>query len=100
MGIYINPTGMSKEAWLSMYMKEGSSVPYTWDSVPSDMGLVCLVDNGLFTAAGVAFDENEFKAFNNPEDLRQKIWCIVPRARLLEVCPDLQHIDGYVQSPG
>lgn len=39
--------------------------------------LVCVVDNGIFEAAGYAFDQREFKDFSYP-DGRPKRWLIVP----------------------
>jgi len=60
MGYYINPVnGMSKEDWL-------------YKTFP-----VCLVDNGLFKAAGIAFDKRELEIFLNPDDHRPKDWFLV-----------------------
>ena len=42
--------------------------------------LVCVVENGLFDAAGFCYNENEFKAFNDPSDPRPKRWIIYPNA--------------------
>ena len=36
--------------------------------------LICVVDNGMFAAAGYAYDRNEFAAFNSPSDTRIKAW--------------------------
>lgn len=73
-GCYVNPKNESKEAWLE---KHGTVIPISIDAPYNDYCEdeclpVILVDNGLFTAAGVAFDEREFKDFNNPTDPRPK----------------------------
>lgn len=44
--------------------------------------LICVVDNGMFMAAGYCFSEDEFEAFNQP-DGRNKIWLIHPKAKEL-----------------
>lgn len=44
--------------------------------------LVCVVDNGLFDAAGYAYDEREFLDMARA-DGRKKIWLIVPDAAKL-----------------
>lgn len=46
---------------------------------------VCLVDNGPFTAAGVAYDARELNAFDQPNDFRPKFWFKVPREKLYDV---------------
>ena len=36
--------------------------------------LVCVVDNGPFTAAAYVYSERELQAFNSPDDWRAKVW--------------------------
>ena len=76
MGCYINPKGMDKEVWLmDNAVPTRGPQPITETHVP-----VCLVDNGMFTAVGVAFNEREVEAFNSPGDNRPKQWFLVERA--------------------
>lgn len=89
MGFYINPKdGSSKEDWLK---KNGSLLvfgpsEFSWkDDV--EFLPVCLVDNGPFTAAGIAFNEREFQAFNRPDD-RPKEWYKVKKELLKEFLPE------------
>jgi len=83
MGIYLNPAnGQTKEYWLVNNCADYED----WTIAPTehltDEGIVvCLVDNGLFTAAGVAFDAEELKAFTGP-DRRTKLWFRVPVDKL------------------
>jgi hypothetical protein len=69
MGIYVNPRdGLTKEAWLAMHGDRTlGPCEITAEHLP-----VCLVDNGLFTAAGVAYTPRELEAFQQPDDLRPK----------------------------
>lgn len=43
---------------------------------------VCVVENGFFDAAAVAYNQNEFEVFNDPNDPRAKTWLDVPRSVL------------------
>lgn len=51
---------------------------------------VCVVDNGLFEAAGICYDAHEVEAFNDPTDMRPKKWVAVPRAEAVRLVPELQ----------
>lgn len=49
-------------------------------------GLVCVVDNGAFEAAGYAFDEDEMNVFLRPDSggrQRHRQWLLVPEAKAL-----------------
>lgn len=89
MGLYINPPDKSKEEWL---VENGRQIdefdfvihPFGNGNIP-----VCLVDNGPFTAAGVAYNEVELKAFSDPRDTRRKVFFSVPIEKLVEVVPSL-----------
>ena len=83
MGCYINPKLSTKEEWLKDHaVSESLSFPAI---IPDDCLPVCLVDNGPFKAAGVAFNEREVNEFNNPNDGRFKVWYIVSKEKLLTV---------------
>lgn len=77
MGYYINPPDMSKEEFLQQHGTPISPADvknhYTGDNLP-----VCLVNNGAFTAAGIAFDPHEADAFLYP-DGRPKRWYTVSK---------------------
>lgn len=88
MGYYINPRDMTKEQWL-MENNTGKTIippstPVRIIDGKKDV-VICLVDNGGFTAAGVAFDDAELEAFARPNDLRAKIWFWVPVNKVEEV---------------
>jgi hypothetical protein len=78
MGLYINPPQESKETFLDQYgrmitLSDFLTFDFTSDEVP-----VCLVDNGPFTAAGIAYDAREVKAWTDPNDYRLKEYWAVP----------------------
>jgi hypothetical protein len=87
MGYYINPHNMTKEEWL---IRNGRSIS-SYTKVEAGEYPVCLVDNGLFTAAGIAYSQDEAMAFARP-DGRPKRWYAVPRDKLIEVEPSVAKV--------
>lgn len=82
MGFYINPKdGSSKEDWLKAHGTALSSFNLDmWDHSGKQLP-VCLVDNGFFTAAGIAYCPREAEEFMRP-DGRPKQWYLVPTEAL------------------
>ena len=78
MGKYINPSDRSKEQFLT---ENGRRIDLPEHAVEGELP-VCLVNNGPFTAAGIAFNDQEIKAFSDPDDSRPKQWWAV-KASLL-----------------
>lgn len=70
MGEYINPREITKEQFLQ---REGRLIKGPDQVEPGELP-VCLVNNGPFTAAGIAYDEQEIQAFTVPSDSRPKQW--------------------------
>ena len=90
MGYYINPPSVSKEAWLKQY---GKPIPTPkWDEIPADSLPVCLVQNSMFSAAGIAYDEEEFNSFLYPSDKRKKEWFLVTKEMILQVESSISHL--------
>lgn len=84
MGYYINPKDQSKEDWLQRHgipvSRDEMDLVNNWKGDGAVVP-VCWVDNGGFTAAGIAYDPNEVKAFRH-EDGRPKVWFLVSREDL------------------
>ena len=85
MGLYVNPTTMSKEEWLLANARPVVSEDITgdnWARVISE-GRIPMVwmDNGPFSALGVAFSESEAADFAR-HDGRAKLFFTAPRASL------------------
>ncbi|KKK58325.1 hypothetical protein LCGC14_3045560 [marine sediment metagenome] len=91
MGYYINSPNKSKEEWLQEY-GQVTTTP-AWPA-PEGTVPVCLIDNGAFTAAGIAYDEAEFNAFMAPDSgmQRPRTWYYVPREKVLEAEPLVQDL--------
>jgi len=82
MGYYINPkNGTTKEAWLA---EHGMSIsePAAKAHTAGARVVVCLIDNGWMTAAGIAYDDRERDAFTML-DSRPKSWYLVNREQLV-----------------
>lgn len=85
MGYYINEN--SKGEFIGTVDKEKKLIedgaviiqePKEWIE-----GLVCVVKNGLFDAAGYAYNEFEMHCFKDPSDVRRKIWLQYKHAKEL-----------------
>lgn len=77
MGYYVNPRNMSKEEWLA---KHGTPcLRITHDEVPKNKMLVALINNGPFTAAGVAYSAREHEEFTRTDDRRPKSYYLVDK---------------------
>lgn len=90
MGMYINPEGMTKETWLKdkgIPLPPGDE-PKKLADAPEGYLPVCLVVNAGFTAAGICFSDDELEAFQRPDDLRPKLWLVVPYEDLISVSPE------------
>ncbi len=82
MGYYINHNSQGKalDSFLKaeQLMLDGAKVVEpVWQE-----NLICVVENGIFDAAGYAFDEKEFEQFLYP-DGRKKTWLTHPLAKKL-----------------
>ena len=97
MGYYINPPNEAKEDFLR---REGMRCLPEWPE-GNDLALVCLMDNGPFTAAGICYDEEEMRAFNGPSDYRPKTWYLVQKNQLTNVCSEREvkslKLKGFLQ---
>lgn len=93
MGSYINPVNQSKEDWLRSNAKPAETVPQSINEVPEHLP-VCLVDNRMFTAAGIAFDDRELEAFTYP-DGRHKTWYWASKEKLLD--PNVSDLAYYLK---
>ncbi len=88
MGCYINPKDQSKESWLAKNaIIVVRDVVETFDYNDSQ-GLVpvVLINNGAFTAAGVAYDADERDVFLAP-DLRERMYFLVEIDKVRTVSP-------------
>ena len=70
MGYYINPPNETKEVFLQ---REGKIIKnIAWEDIPKGYLPVVIVDNGSFTAAGIAYSKREFIHFISSDDRRPK----------------------------
>lgn len=85
MGYYINHTSDGKHIGTNYSSKVASLInagAKRTDGSKFEENLVCVVDNGLFAAAGYVFSEDEYKEFSRP-DGRERTWLIVEDAKKL-----------------
>lgn len=92
MGVYVDPPTGTKEDWLTNHGELVSSPPLStgFELRPKDSLPVILINNGPFTAAGIAFDEQEFQEFIRPDN-RPKLMFYVETKKLLGISPILKN---------
>lgn len=84
MGYYINPRNQTKEQFLLEKGVPISSYNLQYFDFRSDKLPVCLVDNVIFTAAGILYNQKEIQAFTDPYDSRPKEFFLVKRSDLVD----------------
>lgn len=94
MGLYVEP-GKNKKDFVNELIvtsraQEFSPVIST-DIIPStildNLVIICLVNNGMFHALAVAFNDAEFKHFTDPSDTRYKIFCVADKEVIKQNTP-------------
>lgn len=83
MGYYIEaPRNHRKAEWLEEVVPEAEIVnkQEAWEALLEGHGVICVVDNGPFEAAGFCFSKDEFSQFAFPDDPRPKKWVKMPRS--------------------
>jgi hypothetical protein len=60
------------------YTAEIVTPPPAWADVPEDKALICVVSNGMFEAAGLAYSEAEYDEFRR-EDGRPRTWVLMDK---------------------
>ena len=80
MGYYINPSETTKERWLAENGVRITTEEARKHSAGEEL-VVCLVDNGAFTAAGICYDNRERDAFIHPDE-RPRVWYRVEKTKL------------------
>jgi len=85
MGTYIDPPNQTKEAFLEENgtVTDSGHLMELFDD-PDRVG-VCLVNNGAFTAAAVAYSAREATEFTRPDDYRPRKYYSVPREALRNI---------------
>lgn len=86
MGFYIEGPAKSKDQFIKdNYSAKITSCPKSFEEVPSDKALICVVDNGFFEVAGFCYNQNEFIAFCSPSDSRPKTWLLMDLEKAKEL---------------
>jgi hypothetical protein len=90
MGCYVTPQS-DKLIWLNTH---GLNLPgpLPLRELPSDCSLVCLVDNGPFTAAAICLNERDYAEFTDARDNRPKRWYICENSDLAKVSNLMEYL--------
>jgi hypothetical protein len=91
MGYYIQvPDNLGKaQQIVDLYGAEVlAGPPVTLADLPEGKAAICVVQNGLFDAAGIAYDDKELQEFAYP-DGRPRTWLSMDIAKVIELCPQV-----------
>ncbi len=97
MGMYIEDSSTEKKGeWIERVGVEFNPKATTWDVI-RDAGKLplVLVDNGMFYALAVAYNESEFNAFMRDTDKRLKRWYFLDE-RAVKARMDIEDWDHYM----
>lgn len=89
MGYYIESpygTHQKDQHLISEFGAERINPPSAFNP-PAGKTLVCVIQNGLFDAAAIIFDQSELDAFADPDDKRPKIWLLMDTEKVLNLVP-------------
>lgn len=89
MGYYINHSFVNGEKKLLSHFNKAIdlikcnnaieiSKPKNWNEWPEEKALLCVAENYLFDAVGLAYDEREFLEFSR-DDERKKVWLLMDK---------------------
>lgn len=98
----MNLPNMTKESFLNQFERVADPVDVTTGNIPlfkefSEKGHVpvVLVDNMMFTAAGVAFNESEYDVFTRISDTRMRQVYSVP-VKALNKVSDIKYFKDFL----
>ena len=84
MGYYLQTPGRNHEKAVALVKKYGGrqidEPPNSLSELPEETALVCVVDNGPFEAAGLAYSDEELQAFAYPDN-RPRRWIVLNNAQ-------------------
>lgn len=94
MGYYIETEVVKEKAeWLRLNLG-GIALTGKPNHVGPEYVPVCVVDNGSFEAAAIAFNEKEADEFDDKDDKRKREWLIIRREDAVRMCP---HVEGKIE---
>jgi len=81
MGYYIEvPSSKNKtEQLIKLHDAKEVKCPELFSDVPNDKALICVIDNGLFEAAGYCYSPNEFREFKFDRSSQPRKWIIMDK---------------------
>lgn len=90
MGYYIQVPENHNKANQLVALHEAKLIdkPAAFSAVSPDLAIICVVDNGLFEAAGFAYSDDEFRAFAHGLNGRRAWWLTMPRS-------DAERLSGF-----
>lgn len=91
MGVYIEVPFATEKA-MQLKRDYGAQVilrPKLLTEVPKGKTLICVVENGMFDAAGIIFSQSELEAFSETRTGRPRTWLLMDTEEVVKLKPHL-----------
>lgn len=95
MGYYINPPNQTKEQFLAEKAMQISKDEFATFEFKRDLVPLCWMDNGAFSALGIAYNQSEIRAFAAP-DRRIKKFYVVPLETLKDPMTGIDNLESLL----
>lgn len=80
MGFYIDGPKKDKAGFLKKeYNCTEIKQPESLKDIPSNMGLICVIENDIFDGAAYVYDEQELLDLSDPTDPRPRTWLLMDK---------------------
>lgn len=90
MGFYIEVPSATNKAGQLMKLYGADNIglpPKKLSDIPKNKVLICVVQNGLFDAAGICYSEDELNEFKETRTGRKRTWLTMDVEKVAELKP-------------
>lgn len=88
MGLYLQtPLPKNKAVQLCAEYSDARIIPKpeTFDEIPDELALLCVVDNGPFEACAYVETQRDFDDFSDPTDPRPMVWMVMNKEKVIGI---------------
>ncbi len=96
MGYYIEVPYNKKKAQQLMMLYNAIPIPEpkSFEAIPEDVALICVVQNPFFDACLVCYIKSEFEVTLDPRDQRPRTYLLMPWTKVVELLGTDPRLEG------